>query len=114
MNVQQTINALANANQALQHPERYSAAQLTIFRRTRRAYTKTVKIMEANLQTVKFLVSQEFNIKQVPLDETFGTLGASMGQLNALRNALTPTFNKSCVVLFSDTVYSLTDKLQGQ
>lgn len=67
-----------------------------------------------NLETVKYLVGQTFNLKTVPMNETFGNMNVHSSKLAELRNSLDPTFGKTCIVLLSDTVYSLTDKLQNK
>ena len=67
-----------------------------------------------SLTSVKHLVGKKFHLHNVPLNETFGNMNVHANKVADLRNSLDPTFGKTCIVMLSDTVYSLTDKLQNK
>jgi hypothetical protein len=75
--------------------------------------TSTTTIDEAR---VKALIKKEIRSKQdFPSNETLSNLGCTNAQLLAIQRSFSQAFNKTvATVFFSDTVYTLTDRLKEQ
>ncbi len=69
-------------------------------------------MLPLTIEAVKGIIKQELDLADLPLDETFGTISLQAWQLNRIQQAVSRAFNKNVRPFYSDTVISLTTKIQ--
>ena len=65
-------------------------------------------------EEVRGLVKRTAKLEQCPLNENFQALGLTQEQMNNVCRALLRNYQRTVpVIAYSDTIYTLTDKLTG-